>query len=79
MIFHMKTTLIIPDELIRQLKREAADRGETLSNVVADTLQKGLGAKHTKRKTFKLHSYRCGRVFVNVADRDQLYRVMEGE
>jgi hypothetical protein len=78
MIFHMKTTLIIPDELMRELKREATDRGATLSNVVADTLLKGIGAKRTAKKSFKMRSYRCGKVFLNVADREQLYRGMEG-
>jgi len=79
MIFHMKTTLIIPDEILRELKREAADRGDTLSNVVADTLQKGLGTKRITKKAFKMRSYRCGKVFLNVADCEQLYRAMEGK
>ncbi len=75
----MKTTLIIPDGLMRELKRQATDRGDTLSNVVADTLQKGLGTAKTSRKAFKIRSYRCGKVFLNVADREQLYRAMEGK
>jgi hypothetical protein len=79
MIIHMKTTLIIPDELMRELKREATDRGETLSNIVTDTLQKGLGRRRIPRKAFKIRTYRCGKVFLNVADRDQLYRAMEGK
>ena len=80
MIFHMKTTLIIPDELIRELKRKAADSGRTLSDVVADTLQTGLsGRPRGKQKLKKFRTFRCGKVFLNVADREQLYRAMEGK
>ena len=44
MIFHMRTTLIIPDEIMRELKRRAAERGDTLSAVVAECLKRGLEA-----------------------------------
>ncbi len=40
----MKTTLIIPDRLFRELKRVAARRRATLSAVVEETLRKGLDA-----------------------------------
>lgn len=32
-----RTTLILPDELMRELKRRVAERGETLSAVVEET------------------------------------------
>lgn len=38
----MKTTLIIPDNLVRELKRLAAERGQTLSAVVAEVMRRGL-------------------------------------
>ena len=79
MLFHMKTTLNIPDELTRDLKRRAADTGQTLSDVVADALRKGLAEKKLKKKLKKLPSFDCGRIYVNVADRDQLYRAMDGK
>jgi hypothetical protein len=79
MIFHMKTTLIIPDELIRELKRKAADTGQTLSEVVADAVQKGLSRNESRKRLKKLRSFRCGKIFVDVSDREQLYRAMEGK
>jgi hypothetical protein len=74
----MKTTLIIPDELMRQLKRRAARRRATLSDVVAETLRRGLAERSTAVDVPDLPTYRMGRPAVDVADRDALYRLMEG-
>ena len=79
MIFHMKTTLNIPEDVMRELKRKAADTGLTLSEVVGETLRKGLSSRPPARKKSKLPSFSCGKIYVNVADREQLYRVMEGK
>jgi len=76
MIFHMKTTLILPDYLVRALKRRAAERRETLSAVVAEALRRGLAAP-TETETPDLPVYRMGRPLVDVADRDALERAME--
>jgi hypothetical protein len=78
MIFHMKTTLNIPESLMKELKKRAAENGQTLSDTLADVLQKGLQHQRTNAKLRKLPVYDCGKVYVNVADRDQLYRAMEG-
>ena len=77
MLFHMKTTLIIPDHLVRLLKRRAAERGTTLSAVVAETLRRGLEAV-PEAELEPLPAYRMGRARLDVADRDALYRAMEG-
>ena len=76
MIIHMKTTLIIPDELMRSLKRRAATEGRTLSAVVADALRHGLAPARTASVP-PLTTHRMGRPNVDVADRDALYRAME--
>jgi len=39
----MKTTLDLPDELIREVKLRAVIQGRTLKDVVADFLRQGLG------------------------------------
>ena len=77
MIIHMKTTLIIPDTLMRELKRRAARRGETLSAVVAEALRRGL-AEPAVGELPPLPVHPMGRPLVDVADRDALYRAMEG-
>lgn len=39
----MKTTLNLPDELIREMKLRAVVQGRTLRDLVADYLRQGLG------------------------------------
>ena len=77
MIIPMKTTLIIPDHLVRELRKRAALRGETLSTVVAEALHRGLQGTPVPPLT-PLPTHRMGRPRVNVADRDALFRAMEG-
>jgi hypothetical protein len=73
----MKTTLIIPDTLMRELKRRAVRRGETLSAVVAEVLRRGLEeSAPAKLPALPVHAMGCP--LVDVADRDALLRVMEG-
>lgn len=74
----MKTTLIIPDPLFRALKRLAAQRRETLSAVVAECLRRGLAADAGPRDLPPLPRHRMGVPKVDVADRDALYRAMDG-
>jgi len=75
----MKTTLIIPDRIFRELKRRAAQRRSTLSEVVAETLLRGLdeGSRGSARIE-PLPTHDMGAPRVDLADRDALYRVMEG-
>lgn len=76
MLFHMKTTLILPDHLVRELKHRATERGTTLSAVVAEALRRGL--EHRPPTDLPpLPSYRMGAPLVDLADRDALYRTME--
>lgn len=78
MLFHMRTTLIIPDQLIRELKRRAARTGQTLSAVVAEVVRRGLAEPDRAERLPALPVHRLGRPRVNVADRDALDRAMEG-
>ena len=40
----MKTTLELPDDLVREIKLRAVHRGQKLKETVAELLQKGLAA-----------------------------------
>lgn len=76
MISHMRTTLIIPDPVFRQLKRLAAKRRETLSLVVEEVLRRGLkDAAPEDLPALPVHD--CGVPMVDMSDRDALYRAME--
>ncbi len=79
MVLHMKTTLIIPDPLFKDLKRRAAEGGETLSHLVADLLRKGLSERPRRKRLPPLPTFRTGPAKVDIADRDALYRAMEEE
>ena len=74
----MKTTLILPDNLVRMLKRRAAERGTTLSAVVAEALRRGLESPGPTDLP-PLPTYPMGVPKMDIADRDALYRAMEGE
>jgi hypothetical protein len=76
----MKTTLIIPDRIFRELKRRAARRRTTLSDVVAETLLRGLEeAAPGAAAAQPLPVHDMGAPRVDVADRDALHRAMEGQ
>lgn len=79
MLFLMKTTLIIPDHLVTLLKERAARTGQTLSNVVAEALRRGLEPRARPQTGHPLPTHRMGRPQVDIADRDALYRAMEGD
>lgn len=44
----MKTTLVIPDPLFRRAKSRAAERGQTLKELVTEALQEKLAARTGK-------------------------------
>lgn len=80
MVFHMKTTLIIPDPVFKDLKRRAIERGETLSALVTEYLRQGLRERAEPTHLPPLPSFDMGGPpLVNVADRDELYRVLDAD
>jgi plasmid stability protein len=79
MVFHMKTTLVIPDSVFRALKRRAAERGETVSALVTEYLRQGLLQKRRSTRPFRLPSFSVGRLLVNVDNREALFDVLDAE
>jgi len=79
MVFHMKTTLIVNDTIMKRLKAEAARQGRTISELVESALRQLLDAPPPKQaKLPPLPSYNLGGALVDIADRDALYQAMEG-
>jgi hypothetical protein len=75
-----RTTLILSDRRLAEVKRIAADRGQTISAVVDEFLAEGVRRTQTpKRRTVTLLSFDMGEPRVNIADRDQLFDLMERE
>lgn len=78
MDIHMKTTLNISDATMRKVKREAARRRETMSEMVEAALRVMVEPKQAATDLPPLPSFSSGGLRVNVANRDTLYSVMEG-
>lgn len=79
MVFHMKTTLVIDDGVMRRLKEEAARQGRTMSDLVESALRRMLESREPgSRPLPPLPTFHGGEPLVDIADRDALYRVMEG-
>lgn len=73
----MKTTLNIDDGVMRELKREAARRGETMSSLVEAGIRLVLKKEPPTKKLPPLPSFASGGALVDYADREALYRAME--
>jgi len=78
MVFHMKTTLEIDDNVMRRLKQQAARQGKTISELVEAALRKALETESPRGKLPPLPRFRSGGPLVDIADREALYQAMEG-
>ena len=78
MVDHMKTTLNIDDTVMKELKREAARQGRTMSEMVETALRLLLRSQRKRASLAPLPSFRSGGALVDIADRDALYQAMEG-
>lgn len=78
MVFHMKTTLTIDDSVMARLRRESARTGRTMSELVETALRRLLQAKPDPVDLRPLPSFTSGGALVDIADREALYRAMEG-
>jgi len=78
MVFHMKTTLVIDDQIMIRLREEAARQKRTLSSLVEGALRRMLEAPENPPDLPPLPVFHGGRPLVDVADREALYRAMEG-
>ena len=78
MVTHMKTTLNIDDTVMERLRQEAARTGRTMSELVETALRNLLDADAEPVDLVPLPTFNAGEELVDIADRDALYRAMEG-
>jgi hypothetical protein len=78
MASHMKTTLNIDATVMAELKREAARRGRTMSELVETALRLLLQAPRKRKGLPDLPTFDGGEPLVDIADRNALYDTMEG-
>ncbi|OGQ87724.1 MAG: hypothetical protein A2289_24735 [Deltaproteobacteria bacterium RIFOXYA12_FULL_58_15] len=74
----MKTTLVIADPVMRKLKRAAATRGRTMSELVEAALRRFLDEEVKLSRLPPLPTVDTGGARVDIADREALYQAMEG-
>ena len=78
MVIWMKTTLMIEDGVMAELKQEAARQRRTMSDLVEEALRLLLHGRKKPGRLPKLPRYRSGGHLVDISDRDALYDAMEG-
>ena len=74
----VKTTLKIDDSVMSRLKKEAARRGCTTSELVESALRVVLQSEKVQNKIPALPKFKSGGSLVDIADREALYHAMEG-
>ncbi len=79
MVFHMKTTLVIDDQVMTRLKAEAARQGTTISELVEAALRAFLRRPRRKPEAPELPTFDSGGALVDVNDRRALYEAMESD
>lgn len=78
MVILMKTTLNISDATMLEVKREAARRRQTMSELVEAALRAVVEPEQRDVELPPLPAFSGGGLRVNVANRNALYNVMEG-
>lgn len=78
MVFHIKTILVIDDNVMRRLREESARQGATISELVEAALRRALEPPPRTAKLPSLPGFDGGGCLVDIADGDALYQAMEG-
>lgn len=74
-----RTTLMIEDALLRELKKKAATEGRTLQAVANDLLHKALMSPEEKHFTLRFQGRKAiEQPGVDILDRDKLFDLMDG-
>lgn len=74
----MKTTLVLGDELVRELKEMAVRQSRSMSAIVDEALRSYLH-RSEPLAGFSLPAYDAGLPRVDVADREQLWTVLDAK
>ena len=77
MFCHMKTTLNIDEQVMRQVKAEAARRGTTMSEFVEAALRRMLEPEPYELDLPPLPTFSGGGELVDVSDRNALFDVFD--
>ena len=81
MLICMRTTLNLDDELMKAVKRKAAESGRTMTEVIESSLRESFQRPSSQRQPYRLRMVTVRgrrRPGVDLTDRDALYELMEG-
>ncbi|MGN6126026.1 MAG: ribbon-helix-helix domain-containing protein [Humibacter sp.] len=56
----MRTTILLPDELYRATKRQAASEGRSMTSLIEEALRARLAGIDTKRPPFRVDAFNGG-------------------
>lgn len=74
-----RTTLTIDDQLLRELKKKAAEEGRTLQSLANDLLRRSLRARPQEPYQLRLQGWKAAELpGVDLFDRDALFDLMDG-
>ena len=74
-----RTTLVLDDDLLRQLKKKAADEGYSVQRLANDLLRQAMNRSSGRPFRLKWGSWKAVlQPGVELSDRDKLYELMEG-
>jgi hypothetical protein len=77
MVFRMKTTLVIDDQVMAKLKQEAARRGKTISDLVESALRLFLRPPPRSKELPPLPTFKGGKPLIDISNRERLYDFLD--
>jgi hypothetical protein len=76
----MKTTLVLDDALVEQVRQRARERGVSMSSIVEEAIFRMLTEEPSTSELpplLDLPSYRMGNWLVDITDRNAIYDTMD--
>ena len=75
-----RTTLVLDDKLLRQLKKKAAEEGRTFQAVTNELLRRALAEPEKKPYELKLQGWKAElQPGIDIADRNSLFDLFDSE
>jgi len=73
-----RTTLVLNDSLLRQMKKKAAEEGRSLQSVANEAIRRGLAAPPTQNYRLKLQGWKAElQPGIDILDRNSLFEAMD--
>jgi plasmid stability protein len=73
-----RTTLVLDDNLLKQMKKKAADEGRSLQAVVNELIRRGLATRPHHSYRLKLQGWKAQlQPGIDILDRNSLFEAMD--